>query len=243
MNHTQRHWQILIGRKNFLIEIAPSQGTKVHLTEKSKDKSFSISIHWSTLWWITENLKSLLISPLNQKFFKETRVDDQVILIEKVTSKRGFPFKLVKLDYNGGKELPHHPRWWTTKRLEVLCRTLTSFYSSDVSIPIMKANHQHTRMLSLRREKRIPWVPQKEVSHGTFNEPATSLVANQSTTLPISSLVPFTTNNIVVTGRKDFPDDSRGHSTWCYCLWFHCSLPTQQSNFALSRLWASKDSG
>lgn len=45
---------------------------------------------------------SILTVPLNQKFFKETRTDDQTIWVEKTFNRKGTLAEITKLDNNGG---------------------------------------------------------------------------------------------------------------------------------------------
>lgn len=114
-----------------MIEIDPSScGTKVRLSEQTKDKSFSISLHWSTHCWLTEAINTLLEVPLNQKFLKETRVDDKVICLERIASKRAFFVELVKFNYNGGKSWIIIPFGEQRKGWKAFIG-LTTFYNSE----------------------------------------------------------------------------------------------------------------
>lgn len=47
-----------------------------------EQKSFFLVDSLESIGWITYALSFLLVAPLNQKFFKEKRVDDQIIWIE-----------------------------------------------------------------------------------------------------------------------------------------------------------------
>lgn len=87
---------VKIERKSFSIDIDEStRGSKVWITEATEDRAFSIAVHWSTLRWIIDSFKDLIDSPLIYKFFKERRIDDQIIWLEKVGNIQGYSAELV----------------------------------------------------------------------------------------------------------------------------------------------------
>lgn len=94
---------ITVDRKRFTVDIDNRyRGKRVKITETTRDKSFFLSIHWSSLTWITCCFDSLLHLPINQRFFKETRIDEQTLWVEKTTNRKGTLAEIAKLDINGG---------------------------------------------------------------------------------------------------------------------------------------------
>lgn len=92
-----------IERKRYSIEIDPRyRGSRIKLTETTKDRAFFISRHWSSLTWITSVFSTLLDAPINHKFYREHRIDDQTLWVEKTSNKRGTIVEITKLDNNGG---------------------------------------------------------------------------------------------------------------------------------------------
>lgn len=67
---------------------------------------------------------------MNQKFLKETRVDDKVICLERIASKRAFFVELVKFNYNGGKSWIIIPFGEQRKGWKAFIG-LTTFYNSE----------------------------------------------------------------------------------------------------------------
>lgn len=125
----------VIERKTFSIDIDPyARGTRVRITETNRDRSFSLSLQWSTLRWLIDSIEPLRTLPLNQKFFKEKRVDNQVFWIEKINSKKGYAIELTRLESNGGKGHIIIPVGEDRKGWEAF-RKLITFYSSDGIIP------------------------------------------------------------------------------------------------------------
>lgn len=94
---------VSIERKKYLIEVDNRyRGSRVKISETTRDKAFFITLHWESLRWLAATTQTLLSAPLNQKFFREERFVEQTIWVEKITNKKGTMAEIALLHNNGG---------------------------------------------------------------------------------------------------------------------------------------------
>lgn len=94
---------VTIERKKYSIELDNRyRGSRVKVSEVTRDRAFFISLPWETLKWLVATAHTLLSASLNQKFFREVRFPEHTIWVEKTSNKKGTLAEIALLHNNGG---------------------------------------------------------------------------------------------------------------------------------------------
>lgn len=93
------------------------------ITEANRDRSFTLTLKPASRPWLLSTIKTLIDTPLTHNFFREDRLNEYTLWVEKSTSRKGHCVEITKLGVNGGLNkiiIPVGENKWGWKKLASL---------------------------------------------------------------------------------------------------------------------------